>query len=491
MSNHSEPNAHTERRWDRGSWAALAFALLCLLLVFVPAALTWPVPGDGWVLRDETRADPPQAYFYLNLNEGPTPIQQGDELLTVEGLPLKEILARQFKFFQVRAPDWGDGTVLHYTVRRDGRVLALNVPQHLFSPWQLLVARWRISPGSSLVQLLTSPFFLIVGLLVFFLRPRQRAAHTLLILGVAFLFPIVPSFPWVSTYFYPFPPPSIPVSIWVLAINPSIMYMALAFPAPKLAIRRFPRLTIAFLYLSASLALNTAYLLNLDHPAGYFNAASFVYASQALLVFVITVGSLIHSALTVREPVVRVQLKWVALGLMSFIIPGLGGWLLGFLLGSFPEWLSLLSVTGWFVFPVSLAIAILRYRLFDIDLLIRRTLQYSVLSGLLALTYFGLIVVLQGIFTAVSGQSSSVALVLSTLAIAGLFLPLRRRVQDFIDRRFFRKKYNAAKVVAEFAATCRDETDLDNLTARLVEVVDETMQPESVSLWLKDPTAKE
>ena len=120
----------------------------------------------------------------------------------------------------------------------------------------------------------------------------------------------------------------------------------------------------------------------------------------------------------------------------------------------------------------------------DIDIIIRRTLQYSVLSGLLALTYFGLIVVLQGIFTAVSGQSSAVALVLSTLAIAGLFLPLRRRVQDFIDRRFFRKKYNAAKVVAEFAATCRDETDLDTLTARLVEVVDETMQPESVTLWL-------
>ena len=489
MHTQSEPDAHAERRWDRGSWAALAFALFCLLLVFLPSALTWPVPGDGWLVNGDRQADPPRAYFESNLNEGPTPIQQGDELLTVEGLPLKEIIARQFKFFRVSAPDWGDGTILHYTVRRHGRVVALDVPQHVFSPWQMLVAQWRISPGTTLVTFLASPFFLIVGLMVFFLRPRNRAAHALLILGVAFLFQIVPSFYWVSTMFYSFAPPSIPVEGWTLAINPSIMYMALAFPAPKLPIRRFPRLTIAFLYLSAPLALNTAYLLNLDHPVGYFNAATVVYVSQILLVFVITFGSLIHSALTVREPVARAQLKWVALGLMSFIIPGLGGWLMGYLLGPFSEWLSLLSVTGWFVFPVSLAIAITRYRLFDIDLIIRRTLQYTVLSGLLALTYFGLVIVLQSAFTAITGQRrNEFVTVLSTLAIAVLFNSIRRRVQDVIDRRFYRKKYDAAKTLAAFAATCRDETDLDKLTARLVEVVQETMQPESVSLWLK-PTA--
>ena len=274
---------------------------------------------------------------------------------------------------------------------------------------------------------------------------------------------------------------------WTLAINPSIMYMALAFPAPKLPIRRFPRLTIAFLYLSAPLALNTAYLLNLDHPVGYFNVASLVYVSQILLVFVITFGSLIHSALTVREPVGRAQLKWVALGLMSFIVPGLGGWLLGYLLlGPFSQWLTLLSVTGWFVFPVSLAIAITRYRLFDIDLIIRRTAQYSLLSGLLALVYFGTVVLLQQLFRALTGQGQNEFItVVSTLALAGLFNPVRRRVQDGIDRRFYRRKYDAAKTLAAFAATCRDETDLDKLTASLLNVVQETMQPESVSLWLK------
>ena len=134
--------------------------------------------------------------------------------------------------------------------------------------------------------------------------------------------------------------------------------------------------------------------------------------------------------------------------------------------------------------PLALAVGILRYSLFDIDVIIRRTTSYAILTALLALVYFGSVVVLQRLLAPVTGESTA-AVVLSTLLIAALFLPLRRRVQATIDRRFFRKKYDAEQVLARFAATARDETDLDALTAELVRVIQETMQPESVSVWLR------
>ncbi|GAB4577592.1 MAG: hypothetical protein Fur0022_03230 [Anaerolineales bacterium] len=136
--------------------------------------------------------------------------------------------------------------------------------------------------------------------------------------------------------------------------------------------------------------------------------------------------------------------------------------------------------------PVSIGVAILRSRLWDIDVLIRRTLQYTLLTGLLALTYFGGVVLLQSGFRTLTGQTNTPLItVLSTLAIAALFNPLRRRVQDFIDRRFYRKKYNAERALAQFAVIARDEVDMDKLTAALIGVVNETVQPERVSLWLK------
>jgi len=131
----------------------------------------------------------------------------------------------------------------------------------------------------------------------------------------------------------------------------------------------------------------------------------------------------------------------------------------------------------------------MRYRLYEIDLIINRTLVYGSLTLTLVALYFGAIVVLQRVFVALTGQKSTLAIVASTLLIAALFNPLRRRIQSFIDRRFYRRKYDAAKTLETFSAKLRDETDLDALSGDLVGVVRETMQPAHVSLWLRPDEA--
>jgi hypothetical protein len=135
--------------------------------------------------------------------------------------------------------------------------------------------------------------------------------------------------------------------------------------------------------------------------------------------------------------------------------------------------------------PVAVGFSVLKYRLYDIDVIINCTLVYGFLTAMLALVYVGSIVGLQGAFRALTGQESQLAVVASTLAIAALFNPLRRRVQAFVDRRFYRRKYDAAQTLAAFSAKLRDETDLEALNSELVGVVQETMQTAHVSLWLR------
>ena len=186
----------------------------------------------------------------------------------------------------------------------------------------------------------------------------------------------------------------------------------------------------------------------------------------------------------------RQQTKWVVLGIvaaavgycMFLVLNLLQGGILASLLG-YSAALLLLSFL-----MVSIVVAVLRYRLYDIDIIINRTLVYGSLTAMLVALYFAAIVMLQRIFVLLTGQQSTLAVVASTLLIAALFNPLRRRIQSFIDRSFYRKKYDAAKTLEAFSIKLRNETDLEALNNDLVEVVSETMQPAHVSLWLRsDP----
>jgi hypothetical protein len=190
-------------------------------------------------------------------------------------------------------------------------------------------------------------------------------------------------------------------------------------------------------------------------------------------------------------PVERLQLKWVVYGVTLAAATALVVEVV------FANLVPVLYLPGTFVLslavvliPAGMGVAMLRYRLYDIDLVINRTIVYGALTTSLVLLYVGGVVGLQYVFRLVAGGGSQLAVVASTLLIAALFNPLRRRIQSFIDRRFYRRKYDARKTLEAFGGTLRDETDLDVLGGDLVSVVRDTMQPEHVSLWLKPTTEK-
>ncbi len=189
----------------------------------------------------------------------------------------------------------------------------------------------------------------------------------------------------------------------------------------------------------------------------------------------------------------RQQIKWFAYAatvvagslILTYTVPeATGVWWL--------SWAGFgIMIAGILILPVAVGIAISRHHLYDIDRLINRTLVYGALTITLALVYSGGVVTSQYIFRTLTGQESNLAVIASTLAIAALFQPLRRLIQGFIDRRFYRRKYDAAKTLEAFGGRLRNETDLDTLTGDMVSVIQETLQPEHVSLWLRPPDGEQ
>lgn len=196
----------------------------------------------------------------------------------------------------------------------------------------------------------------------------------------------------------------------------------------------------------------------------------------------------------VSNAIERQQTKWVMAGILGTFILFIPFTIISIYFppsNPTPERLAFvyliympMGLLGYLFIPISIGIAILRYRLWDIDVIIRRTLVYFTLTILLALVYFGSITVLQSVFSVFSGQQSTAAIVLSTLGIAALFNPLRHRIQDAIDRRFYRRKYDSEQALGKFAAVARSEVDLARLNEALIQISHETLQPEKVSLSL-------
>ncbi len=288
------------------------------------------------------------------------------------------------------------------------------------------------------------------------------------------------------------------IASWLLPIMIGLqVFYLLLFPTGRLLGRRWrwlAWLTVAFVLVGvlSSAFSSGAHLGSLGPIRNPLGMEGFTNVYKALLYTmspVLFVAAALSLIMRLRRAVgvERQQLKWFAyaaatfaIGIILIVIP---------LATETPPWFEwggeAIFTAGGAAVPISIGIAILRYRLYDIDLLINRTLVYAPLSAMLVLVYVGCVVSLQYAFRALTGQETQLAVVASTLVIATMFGPLRRRVQSFVDRRFYRQKYDAGRVLAGFSARLRDETNLDRLSGDLLGAVRETVRPEHASLWLR------
>jgi len=465
----------------------LALALFLPLVSLFQHAYRYTLPTDGWYfgVTEESTFENPTVSAITNLIGAPSGLEPGDYLLAIGELSMASLNSSgQGSFVYTPPPpeNWQVGSSVLYTVERQLERLEVDVPILNWTPAAFL--RWNLLDPNHLLAIVTALALFGLALFVFFKRPLDWAARALLVFGaleMTFAFSgMLPDFP--STTFDPLANTFVSfLSYWFWGIlyTPTLFVFSLVFPRPKRILQRHPLL----LLLPYTAFWVLVFIFGVRAEVGWMLSMAF---------FLLSALSLIHSAFTFRDTVSRAQLRWVFGGFLFAVLSFLPVYLAVFGLitidGLFADLVSLLPALAFPLFTASLMIAVLRYRLWDIDVIIRKTLLYGLVTGLLALVYFGLVTLLQSLFSSVTNQQSTIAIVLSTLAIAALFNPLRRRVQDFIDRRFYRKKYDAEKTLAAFAKTAREATDLEALSAEMLRVVQETMQPERVSLWLKPTT---
>jgi hypothetical protein len=401
-------------------------------------------------------------------------------------------------------------------------VFVADAVLYFLAPSVQSTSNWgTVGTVSDMLAFLSFLAFPIVGALIASKRPHNPVGWICLAVGLLWM--LYDTFEYYGTYgvaqrgSVPFPEAVAALNnwLWVPAVGLVGTYLLLLFPDGKLPSKRWRPLALfsgaVIVLLSITGFLAPGPLQNLGgvrNPFGLEGApwiANVGYAFLPLLPLCMLASA---SSLVLRYRrsggEVRQQIKWIAfaasfmgilyLGIMS---TGILVWLLSAPempsdLGTRSLWGALLEDVGVLSFagvPVAIGFAVLRYRLYDIDLLINRTLVYGALTATLVAVYMGSIVVLQGLLRALIGQESQLAIVASTLAVAALFNPLRHQIQSFIDRRFYRSKYDAAKTLEAFSAKLRDDTDLDELSDDLVGVVRETMQPAHVSLWLRPEIA--
>jgi hypothetical protein len=369
--------------------------------------------------------------------------------------------------------------------------------------------------------LILAPFlaFTIVGALIASRRPENPIGWICLVAGLFWTLIALgdqyTAYGLATTGVDPFPAAVAALSqwLWVPPVGLLSIYLILFFPDGRLPSRRWRPLAwfsgAVMVLVSLAIALAPGPLPDLGGVRNPFGLEGYPWIADATndipaLLPLCTLASALSLVLRYRRSgrEEREQIKWIAfagsfVGLMS-LITVVSALIFApefpYSTGTQPVWLGVLQdleLLSFAAIPLAVGIAVLRYRLYDIDVIINRTLVYGSLSAILAALYFGGVALTEALFRSLTGQQHQpqLTIVVSTLVIAALFTPLRRRIQSFIDRRFYRRKYDARKTLEAFSAKLRDETDLDALSNDLVGVVRDTMQPSHVSLWLRPDTA--
>ena len=375
-------------------------------------------------------------------------------------------------------------------------ILNLSYPNtHLYEPW--------------LDNTLTAVFYPTVGAIVASRRPENPVGWLLCLYGLVISISyFCAEYAIYALLAEPNSLPAAEVLVWIVSWMLSIIVglpalLYLLFPTGRLPSRRWRWVAwlIAALVLAGVItsAFSSGALMGVLGPirnplgiegfTGVYKALLYFISPVALSAVVLSVFMRLRRAAGVE----RQQIKWFAYAAAASVMATSLAYLVPGVIDT-PLWFERMGFALNIAFipaiPIAIGIAILRYRLYDIDRIINRTLVYGALSATLVALYFGGIVMLQRVFVLLTGQQSTLAVVASTLLIAALFTPLRRLIQGFIDRRFYRSKYDARKTLEAFSAQLRNETDLEALRDDLVGVVRETMQPAHVSLWLRPETPR-
>jgi hypothetical protein len=361
---------------------------------------------------------------------------------------------------------------------------------------------------SELLIFVTFLAFPIVGALIASRHPKNPVGWICLAIGLFWMLIFLgDSIPGSGPY--PVTIDALTQAIWIPPVGLLGIYLILLFPDGKLPSRRWRPLAwlsgVVMVLASLGITFSPGPLEGhpgVRNPFGLEGAPSWVVTAGIVILLMLPL-CMLASALSLvlryrrSKGEEREQIKWIAFAasvvVIVYLIAMVGSLFfpLGWGSAGTPLWLGLLqqaALASFTAVPIAVGFAVLKYRLYDIDIVINRTLVYGTLTITLVALYFGGIVVLQRVFVLLTGQQSTLAVVASTLLIAALFTPLRRRIQSFIDRRFYRRKYDARKTLEAFSSKLRDETDLDALSEDLTSVVWETMQPAHVTLWLRPDT---